>query len=261
MKKINFTYQTELDIGTSVNIHCFALRCVPTIDSQQRISDLKLNFVPAVRTWTNTDSFGNTVVSGRYDQPHDKFVYSVSGTAVVCRSNALRDGYLPCYKYQSQMTLPNEEMIEFYQQKKQEIADVESIVERVEFWSQTVNSFMTYEKYSTNVKTTAAIAFSYKKGVCQDYSHLLLSLLRMDGIACRYVAGLAFCDGETHSWVEFFDSKWIGIDPTNNCFANDDYIVLSRGRDFVDCSIDRGVLFGVAAAQSQKITSYLEEIN
>ncbi len=89
-------------------------------------------------------------------------------------------------------------------------------------------------------------------------SHIMLALLRLDKIPCRYIAGLAVCDGETHSWIEVWDGdKWLGIDPANNCPVNEDYLILSQGRDFGDCSIDRGVMFGAYTKQLQLITSNL----
>ena len=80
----------------------------------------------------------------------------------------------------------------------------------------------------------------------------------MDGSAARYIAGLAFCDGETHSWVEYWTGDhWEGIDPANNCPISDDYLVISQGRDFRDCAIDRGVMFGKYTKQLQLVRSVL----
>ena len=117
----------------------------------------------------------------------------------------------------------------------------------------------TYQKDVTTAHTTAAEAFAAGAGVCQDFSHIMLSLLRMDGIPCRYIAGLAFCDGETHSWIEYFeDGCWKGFDPANNCLVNEDYLVLSQGRDFGDCAIDRGVMFGSYTRQLQLVRSVMK---
>lgn len=125
--------------------------------------------------------------------------------------------------------------------------------ERAVFFSDILSDLIHYEKGVTDINTTAVQAFELKKGVCQDFSHIMLALLRMDKIPCRYIAGLAACDGETHSWVEM----WLGFDPANNCSVNEDYLVLSQGRDFGDCSIDRGVMFGAYTKQFQLITSNL----
>ena len=108
------------------------------------------------------------------------------------------------------------------------------------------------------VTNAAAQAFALRKGVCQDFSHILISMLRVDVIAARYIDGLAFCDGETHSWVEYWTGyHWEGIDPANNCSVSDDYLVISQGRDFRECAIDRGVMMGRYTRQLQLVRSVL----
>lgn len=108
--------------------------------------------------------------------------------------------------------------------------------------------------------TTAEAAMKMKAGVCQDYAHILLSLLRTDGICCRYVAGLAFESGETHAWVEVNDGgSWIGIDPTHNRFISDRSIKLCHGRDYSDCPIERGIFLGNAVSL-QTVYSRVSEI-
>ena len=97
-------------------------------------------------------------------------------------------------------------------------------------------------------------------GVCQDYAHILLSLLRIEKIPCRYVSGLAFETGETHAWVEVFDGgHWTGIDPTQNRLIGDHYIKLCHGRDYSDCPIERGIYIGNAQSV-QTVLSRMTEI-
>ena len=151
---------------------------------------------------------------------------------------------------------PDEELRAFYAGIKENC--IGTAQERAAYLSNIISDTITYEKGSTDTKTTAAQVFALKKGVCQDFSHILISLLRMDGIAARYIAGLAFCDGETHSWVEYWTGDhWEGIDPANNCPISDDYLVISQGRDFRDCAIDRGVMFGKYTRQLQLVRSVM----
>jgi transglutaminase-like putative cysteine protease len=113
------------------------------------------------------------------------------------------------------------------------------------YFSQAVHEKMEYMPLSTNPRTTAREAFLQKRGVCQDFAHILLSLLRLEKIPCRYIAGLASDYGETHAWVEAeVNGKFYGIDPTRNKFIDENYLTLTRGRDFDDCAIERGVLKG-----------------
>ena len=92
------------------------------------------------------------------------------------------------------------------------------------------------------------------------YSHISgIDLVQgKDGIPARYIAGLAFCDGETHAWVEYWNADhWEGFDPANNCPVSEEYLVLSQGRDFGDYAIDRGVMLGSYTRQMQLVRSAL----
>jgi len=110
-----------------------------------------------------------------------------------------------------------------------------------------------YKKGITDVETEVNEIWKIKAGVCQDFAHILLAMLRVTGIPARYVSGY-ICpknhelrgEGATHAWVEAylpFDG-WIGLDPTNNCVANDRHIRLAIGRNFGDCTPVKGTYKG-----------------
>ncbi|UOQ71198.1 transglutaminase family protein [Hymenobacter cellulosilyticus] len=102
-----------------------------------------------------------------------------------------------------------------------------------------------YQQGVTNVETPAEEIWRLKAGVCQDFAHILLEMLRMFGIPARYVSGYV-CPktegvrgaGATHAWVEAYipDYGWLGLDPTNNCIVNDGHVRLAIGRNFSDCT-------------------------
>lgn len=256
MKRLNFTFSTKLTFDNYVHDHSFALRCVPPETAGQHIVSCELDISPFASTKQTVDAFGNNVTSGYLKGEHRFLDFEIKGSAVI-DSDAVRDDYMPCYLYQSKFTKPDGAITEYYEKIKAECT-AESPFERTVYFSECLSEIMTYEKGVTDTKTTAADAFALKKGVCQDFTHVMLSILRLDGIACRYIAGLACCDGETHSWLELWTGeRWIGFDPTNNCSVNDDYLVLSQGRDFGDCAIDRGVMFGAYTRQLQLISSLL----
>ncbi|MBK8351517.1 MAG: transglutaminase family protein [Saprospirales bacterium] len=112
-----------------------------------------------------------------------------------------------------------------------------------------------YIKGITTVETTIDQILEFRSGVCQDFAHVLLQLLRTIGIPSRYCSGY-ICpnkngmrgEGATHAWVEAYipNLGWIGIDPTNNCFANEHHIQLAVGRDFKDCTSVKGTFKGPA---------------
>ncbi len=112
-----------------------------------------------------------------------------------------------------------------------------------------------YIRGLTNVETTLDEVWRLKAGVCQDFAHILLVMLRMIHIPARYVSGY-ICphdenlrgEGATHAWVEAYIPfyGWIGLDPTNDCVVNDLHVRLAIGRNFSDCSPVKGTYKGTA---------------
>ena len=110
---------------------------------------------------------------------------------------------------------------------------------------------LSYEKGVTTFQTTAEEAMKLKKGVCQDYAHILIACLRQLGIPARYVCGLLLGEGATHAWVEVYDGEaWCGLDPTNRQIIEYGYLKIAHGRDAADCPVNRGVFRGVAQQQT-----------
>lgn len=112
-----------------------------------------------------------------------------------------------------------------------------------------------YIKGITTVETTLDEIWNLKAGVCQDFAHILLVMLRLLNIPARYVSGYV-CpkdsslrgEGATHAWAEAYIPYygWLGIDPTNNCMVNDLHVRLAIGRNFSDCSPMKGNYKGTA---------------
>ena len=112
-----------------------------------------------------------------------------------------------------------------------------------------------YQKGITTVETTVDEILAFKSGVCQDFAHVLLEMLRSLSIPARYVSGYicpnqdgARGAGATHAWVEAYlpSTGWVGIDPTNNVWVTDQHVVLAVGRHFNDCSPVKGTFKGPA---------------
>lgn len=112
-----------------------------------------------------------------------------------------------------------------------------------------------YIKGITNIETTVDEILEHKAGVCQDFAHLMLQLLRTLHIPSRYVSGY-ICpnkkgirgEGATHAWVEVYIPAygWAGIDPTNNIWVTNNHVKLAVGRHFNDCSPIKGTFKGPA---------------
>jgi transglutaminase-like putative cysteine protease len=112
-----------------------------------------------------------------------------------------------------------------------------------------------YIKGITTVETTIDEILEKNAGVCQDFAHVMLQVLRTLNIPSRYVSGY-ICpnrsglrgEGATHAWVEVWipQNGWAGIDPTNNVWVTNTHVKLATGRNFADCSPVKGSFRGPA---------------
>lgn len=112
-----------------------------------------------------------------------------------------------------------------------------------------------YKKGITTVETTLDEVWSLRLGVCQDFAHILLVMLRLVGIPARYVSGY-ICpkkngmrgEGATHAWVEAYIPfyGWLGLDPTNDTIVEEAHVRLAVGKNFSDCSPVKGTYRGTS---------------
>lgn len=132
--------------------------------------------------------------------------------------------------------------------------------------SEYVYNNFTYQQGITNVETPAEDIWNLKAGVCQDFAHILLVMLRLFKIPARYVSGYV-CpketgvrgEGATHAWVEayipFFG--WLGLDPTNNTIVTDGHVRIAIGRNFADCTPVKGTYKG-SGEHTLEVTVHVE---
>lgn len=128
-----------------------------------------------------------------------------------------------------------------------------------------IHSEFAYKPGSTTSATPPTEAFAKRTGVCQDFAHVMIMALRSHGIPAAYVSGylrtipppgkerLVGADA-MHAWVNVWCGRelgWIGFDPTNNCLARADHILIGMGRDYADVSPIDGTFFG-SAPQTMK---------
>lgn len=126
----------------------------------------------------------------------------------------------------------------------------------VHLCNEMVRDRISYAAGSTNVSTTAGEAWVAASGVCQDFTHAMLSLLRSTGIPARYVSGYLHVEeeavgetvrGESHAWVELWNGGWEGLDPTNDRTVGAAHVLVARGRDYADVPPLKGIYAGGAS--------------
>jgi len=258
MKTVSFQYQTELVFSSPASEHRFILRILPQSDSRQKIKKLSWNIDPTPTVWQSSDGFGNDALSGFINEPHDHFRFGIVGMAEVSGEPYIASANAPerVLLYPTGLTQVQGSLVDFFNELEKSAPT--DALQRIQYFSHTVHSHLRYERGVTVNSTTAQEAFDLGAGVCQDYAHILLALLRRSGYPCRYVAGLASDYGETHAWVEvWIADRYYGIDPTRDKLIDEGYIALSRGRDFEDCSVERGVFKG-SCRGTQKINLNME---
>ncbi len=116
-----------------------------------------------------------------------------------------------------------------------------------------------FDPAATRVSTPLSVVLEQRRGVCQDFSHLLISCLRQHGLAAAYVSGYLLTQpprgaprlrgaDAMHAWVSVWipDAGWIDYDPTNQCFVDTSHIVVARGRDYTDVCPVSGIFRGGA---------------
>jgi transglutaminase-like putative cysteine protease len=132
-----------------------------------------------------------------------------------------------------------------------------------------IKSGFAYEVGATTVETTPAMSFSLRRGVCQDFAHIMISGLRGLGLPAAYVSGylrtvprpgaprLEGADA-MHAWVVVWcggQAGWCGLDPTNAVLAGDDHVVLAIGRDYADVAPIDGIVFASGGQQLEVAVS------
>lgn len=259
MKHLSFSFQTTVSFSEPVSDHSFVLRCVPATNDAQVAPHCTVDLAPRTSYALQRDPFSNTLVVGCIEEPHDSFTYGTSGKATVDFSRRVTRPAHPMYRFPSPLAKMSEELDEFLGSCNLRFGT--SPRTACELLMHAVHDAMAYEPGTTNVRTTAAEAFAQRSGVCQDYAHILIALLRACGIPARYATGLTIGEGATHAWVQaHLDGLWVGLDPTRDVLVDEGYLVMSRGRDWSDCPIERGVFQG-AVDQTQTVSMRVEEVD
>jgi transglutaminase-like putative cysteine protease len=273
-------HQTVYHYGGNVAHSHQLLHLAPRDGAHQvcRARTIMLDPEPSARR-EDVDAFGNVVTRLEYDLPHDRLEVlaevgvEVSPPADVAAAathpwEAVRDALL----YSGQpMTAEYLDACRFrmessYVRVKQTFTDYAAdcfvpgipLLAGAEALMHKMHRDFSYRPGTTNISTSVIEAFEARRGVCQDFAHIMLACLRSRGLAARYVSGylrtipppgtdaaLLGADA-SHAWVSAFCPPvgWIDLDPTNDVRVATDHIVIAWGRDFGDVSPLRGVIVG-----------------
>ncbi len=216
----------------------------------------------------HTDYYGNRVGTFTHAQPHQVLTID-SQLLVITQHHEFPADREPAEAQWKELHSLRHDLrfIDFLMQERfSSFVELEKIIaeerrkqcspfESAKHFCQYVFETFTYRKGITTVETTVDEIWKLKSGVCQDFAHMLLIMLRLIGIPSRYVSGY-ICpnksgmrgEGATHAWVEAYIPSygWLGLDPTNNCLVNETHVRLAVGKNFSDCSPVRGTYRGTS---------------
>ena len=241
-----FSYHASYAYSRDVVQNDNVLRLFPRVGGLQTNVAYDVSVTPADWYVEYNDRFGNRVRRSTVTSSHRTLELLVTGTAELL-APPLAPPDVPIGLYRRQRTAASEYLAEsplvapssLAAQAAEATAGAESVLETVDAAIQWVHRHMRYERGHTGVSTTAAEAIAIGFGVCQDFSHVTLGLLRALGIPARYVSGLLSSqDAETHAWIEFYHltEGWLPADPTHMQVTPPPggLLTFAVGRDYFD---------------------------
>lgn len=260
-------YRYTEPVTDSVN----EVRLSPRTNYRQACYHHRIELEPNASMLSYEDYYGNRIHSFSVNNPHRELVITAVSTVVTHDNDGVRK---KIWTPEEDWALLSSEEIgdryaEFllptlYTASSDEVdgyADTirlpgEGVFELVSYMGTRIYRDFEYRPNATRVQTTTAEMIRLRKGVCQDFAHLMIAMCRRKGIPARYVSGYHFVgdlnsrtaefEQASHAWVEAYipGTGWLGFDPTNNNRVDWRYVKLGHGRDYLDIVPVKGVYRG-----------------
>jgi transglutaminase-like putative cysteine protease len=262
-------YRYDGDVVDNLN----ALRVKPAANGRQRCDEFSVRLDPEVRLHRHSDYFGTEVVEFEVSRPHDHLTIDVRARVATqaatsppaAPGSALRE---PAYREAGGEFLLQTDGAEpgALSALLEATHAASSPLETLLLVTELIPERFEYRKGATYVDSTVTHLLEIGAGVCQDFVHLGLALLRHHGIAARYVSGYLYAapaDGrqesievDTHAWLEALlpapdgsEPVWVGADPTNRGLTGDTHVKIGHGRHYPDVPPIKGVYRGTATSE------------
>lgn len=239
------------------------IRLTPRSDRRQALLYSRIETTPASRLFRYTDYWGTAVTSFDLHAPHTELKVVASSVVETAdpvaevrevgwrdlRSDDVLDRYAE-FLHATRYT-PRDRELAMVSRSLRRGNDPADAVLAAARW---VHRQLTYQAGSTGVHSSASDAWRAREGVCQDFAHVTLVLLRAMGIPARYVSGYLHTDpdaelgktvrGESHAWIEAWTGGWWAYDPTNAVGVGERHVWVAVGRDYADVAPLKGIYSG-----------------
>lgn len=256
---LHFDYKMEMKYENPVEKCYFTIKCIPRENVRQHLLGMDFSILPQTEYSLGADSFGNCQIYGCEAKPHRQFAFRITGDVEILQTDyeKITEEITGIFLVPHGKCISGSKLQEYY--RSLDFSECKANHEICMALMHRLYQDFSYMAGGTQVHTTAEEAWTLGHGVCQDYTHIYITLLRMAGIPARYVCGLITGEGASHAWAEAVcDRKWVAFDPTNDCLVNDHYIKLGHGRDATDCAINRGLMWN-GGKQTQKVSVLVEK--
>jgi transglutaminase-like putative cysteine protease len=241
-------------------------RLTPRSDTRQNVILNRVETIPATRSYRYIDYWGTAVTAFDLHAPHTDLTVTSSSVVETERpeppveevswsdlqSEAVIDRFDELLRPTEHT--PANKRVASVARKIAKAYDPQEAVVAVAKW---VRSELDYLPGTTGVHSSGVDALSEGKGVCQDFVHLSLIVLRTMGIPARYVSGYLHpkrnaivgdtVDGRSHAWILAWTGSWWNYDPTNDTQITEQYVSVGAGRDYSDVSPLKGIYSGQGA--------------
>ena len=250
--RIRVEYRTIYDYAQAANDVLQLLRVQPAGHEGQHIVGWRIDTDVDGHLKRAEDAFGNITHMFYPDGPVKRLTLHVAGEVDTVESHGVVSGSyerLPAQVFlrQTDLTRPDDGLRALARQ-----IDADDALATCHRLTSLLYEQFTFDPDVTHSHTDAAHSFALKAGVCQDYAHVFLSVVRSLGIPARYVSGhLVRNDGlitqpAAHAWAEALvpDLGWVAFDPTNGMCATESYLRVAVGLDYRDAAPVRGARRG-----------------
>ena len=264
--RLSVYHRTTFYYGTPVTQSLNTLHLEPRTFPYQKTLGALIRVIPATRVRRFTDLFQNIThhfeLPGAHSQldiesrikvhnlPLDISAASRAATLMDYSESSIRERIWP-YLQDSRWVSRHPDV---WRQAVDVTGQLTAVFDQSKALMEWIHQKFRYEPGVTSVNTHLLEAFEMKRGVCQDFSHVMLGLCRSVGIPARYASGYLYNGPKdtlvgaqaSHAWTEVYlpNAGWIGFDPTNNTLADERYVKVAVGRDYEDVAPVRGSYHG-----------------
>ncbi len=270
-------FLTRYEYAAEVVDNMNALRVRPATNASQRVEEFSVRVSPEARQLRHDDYFGTEVIEFEVIRPHRELTIDVRARVTTNGQSPPPDGSWGALTMQDYKEAGGEFLSQtddapgnpLLVELQQAVATAPTPLAAVMLVSELIPDRFEYRRGATYVDSPITDALDAGAGVCQDFTHIGLNLLRERGIAARYVSGYLFTtdddsgseesvEVDTHAWIQALlpaqdggEPQWFGVDPTNRGTVGVRHVKIGHGRNYADVPPIKGVYRGLANSTLQ----------